>query len=65
MQYWGMTLIRTGKTRKVEALREHSYQILKAKGTWALRTRLLINPAELLVLVLTKTHVGSGNKIVE
>ena len=38
------------------------YQILKAKDTRALGTSLLIIP-ELRVLVLTKRHVGSGNKI--
>ena len=46
------------------ALKEQQYQILKAKDTWALGTRLLIIP-ELLVLVLTKRHEGFGNEIVE
>ena len=45
------------------ALSEQQYQILKAKDTRAVGTSLLIIP-ELHVLVLTKRHVGSGNKIV-
>ena len=44
------------------ALEEQQYQILKAKDTKFLGTRLLITP-ELRLLGLTKKHVGSGNDI--
>ena len=51
-------------TREVEIWFESTkYQILKAQATKALGTSLLIIPAELRVLVLTRRHVGSGNEI--
>ena len=46
------------------ALKEKQYHILKANDTWDLGMRLLIIP-ELCVLMLTKRHVGSGNKIID
>ena len=45
------------------ALKAQQYQVLKAKATKALGTSLLII-REFHILVLTKRHVGSGNKIV-
>ena len=45
------------------ALKRKAVSILKAKGTRALGTSLLII-SELSVLVLTKRHVGSGNETV-